>query len=115
MTGVQTCALPISPWCESILGLKVEAVQEKQVSLEWTETSGGWNSPGKSTVVGSHSLLQGIFQTQGLNPGLLYCRQILYRLSLPGSPSSLEPLTKEQQIMVRTPFTIKGWVENMSH
>ena len=28
------------PWCESILGLKVEAVQGKQVSLEWTETSG---------------------------------------------------------------------------
>ena len=29
------------PWCESILGLKVEAVQGKQGSLEWTETSGG--------------------------------------------------------------------------
>ena len=29
------------PWCESILGLKVDAVQGKQVSLEWTETSGG--------------------------------------------------------------------------
>ena len=38
------------PWFESILGLKVEAVQEKQVSLEWTETSKGlweWcNDPG---------------------------------------------------------------------
>ena len=29
------------PWCESILGLKVDAVQGKLVSLEWTETSGG--------------------------------------------------------------------------
>ena len=29
------------PWCESILGLKAEAVQGKEVSLEWTETSGG--------------------------------------------------------------------------
>ena len=29
------------PWCESILGLKVEALQGKQVSLDWTETSGG--------------------------------------------------------------------------
>ena len=29
------------PWCDSILGLKVEAVQGKQVSLEWTETTGG--------------------------------------------------------------------------
>ena len=38
------------PWCESILGLKFEAVQGKQVSLEWTETSGGlwewWHDPG---------------------------------------------------------------------
>ena len=38
------------PRCESILGLKVEAVQGKQVSIEWTETSGGlwewWHDPG---------------------------------------------------------------------
>ena len=40
-----------------------------------------WNSPGKNTGVGCHSLLQGIFLTQGLNPGLLHCRQTLYRLS----------------------------------
>ena len=40
-----------------------------------------WNSPGKNTEVGSHSLLQGIFLTQGLNLGLLHCRQILYHLS----------------------------------
>ena len=40
-----------------------------------------WNSPGKNTGVGSLSLLQGIFTTQGLNPGLLHFRQILYQLS----------------------------------
>ena len=39
-----------------------------------------WNSPGKNTGVGCHSLLQGIFPTQGLNPGLLHCRRILYHL-----------------------------------
>ena len=39
-----------------------------------------WNSPGKNTGVGCHSLLQGIFLTQGSNLGLLHCRQILYRL-----------------------------------
>ena len=44
-----------------------------------------WNSPGKNTGVGCHSLLQGIFPTQGLNPGLLHSRQILYHLSLHGS------------------------------
>ena len=34
------------------------------------------------------SLLQGIFPTQGLNPGLLHCRWILYQLSYQGSPSA---------------------------
>jgi len=36
--------------------------------------------------VGCHALLQEIFLTQGLNPGLLHCRQILYHLSHQGSP-----------------------------
>ena len=40
-----------------------------------------WNSPGQNTGVGSCSLLQGIFPTQGSNPGLLHCRWILYQLS----------------------------------
>ena len=49
------------------------------------EPSGPWNFPGKSTGVGCHFLLQGIFPTQGSNPGLLHCRQTLYRLSHQGS------------------------------
>ena len=48
--GVPTGQSHVPPWCESILGLKVEVVQGKQVSLEWTETSGGlwewWHDPG---------------------------------------------------------------------
>ena len=44
-----------------------------------------WNPPGKNTGVDCHFLLQGIFLTQGLNPGLQCCRQILYRLSHQGS------------------------------
>ena len=43
------------------------------------------DSPGKNTGVGCHPLLQGIFLTQGSNPGLLHCGQILYRLSHQGS------------------------------
>ena len=39
-----------------------------------------WDSPGKNIEVGSHSPLQGIFPTQGLNPGLLNCRWIIYHL-----------------------------------
>ena len=44
-----------------------------------------WNSPGQNTGVGSLFLLQAIFPTWGLNPGLLHCRQILYQLSHKGS------------------------------
>ena len=45
-----------------------------------------WNSPDQNTGVGSLSHLQGIFPTQGANPGLQHCRQILYQLSYQGSP-----------------------------
>ena len=43
-----------------------------------------WNSPGNNTGVGCHPLLQGIFLTQGSNPGLLHCRQTLYHPSHQG-------------------------------
>ena len=49
-----------------------------------------WNSPGQDTGVGSLSLLQGIFPTQGSNPGLLKCRWVLYQLNQEGSPRILE-------------------------
>ena len=41
-----------------------------------------------NTGAGSLSLLQGIFPTQGLNWGLLHCRQVLYQLSYQGSPTT---------------------------
>ena len=44
------------------------------------------DSPGRSTGVGCHSLLQGIFPTQGSNSGLQFCKEILYHLSHQGSP-----------------------------
>ena len=50
-----------------------------------------WNSPGQNTEVGSLSLRQGIFSTQGSNPSLPHCRQNLYQLNHKGSP-----LCKEQ-------------------
>ena len=53
----------------------------------WTVLNSPWNSPGQNTGVSSLPLLQGIFQTQGSNPGHLHCRQILYQLSHQGSPS----------------------------
>ena len=51
------------------------------------------NSPDQITGVGSLSLLQGIFPTQGLSPGLPHCRWILYQLSQQGSPRILEWVT----------------------
>ena len=45
------------------------------------------NALGKHTGVGCCALLQGIFSTQGLNPGPLHCRQILYCLSQKDSPN----------------------------
>ena len=47
--GFPTGLSHVPPWCESILGVKVEAVQGKQVPLKWTDTSGGllewWHNP----------------------------------------------------------------------
>ena len=50
-----------------------------------------WNSPGKNTEVGSYSLVQGIFPTQGWNLHLLHCKQILYHLSQQGSSRTSPP------------------------
>ena len=44
-----------------------------------------WNTQGQNTGVGTHCLFQRIFSTQGSNPGLPHCRQMLYRLSHQGS------------------------------
>ena len=52
-----------------------------------------WNFPGQNTGVGSLSLLQGIFPTQVLHPGLTHCRWIRYQLSHKGSPRILEWVT----------------------
>ena len=50
LRGFPTGLSKVLPWCESILGVKVEAVRGKKVPLEWTETSGGllewWHDPG---------------------------------------------------------------------
>ena len=46
------------------------------------------DSPHKNTGVGCHALLQGIFPTQGSNPGLPHCRKILYQLSYQGKSAA---------------------------
>ena len=56
----------------------------------WTIQSTEFSRPEYWSGLGSHSLLQGIFPTQGSNPGLPHCRQIIYQLSHKGSPRILE-------------------------
>ena len=60
-----------------------------------------WDFPCKNTREGCHSLLQGIFPTQGSNLGLPHCRQTLYRLSHQGSPVKAEGMA--------TPSSVLAW------
>jgi len=69
-----------------------------------------WNSPGRNTGAGSHTLLQEIFLTQGRNPGLLHCRQILYLLSHQGSPIyySGQNMFPQRKHNYGCPFLLQG-------
>ena len=60
-------------------------VKVTQACLATPRTIQSLNSPGQTTGVGCHSLLQGIFPTQGSNPGLSHRRWLLYQLSHQGS------------------------------
>ena len=61
-----------------------------------------WDSLGKNTGVCSHSLFQGIFPTQGLNPDLLHCKWILYQLSHQWSQNVLINLTNYFKRILKT-------------
>ena len=95
-------------FCSSILSQFLIGWWDEQgpgpwIDSEWSESRSvvsdslpphglhsSWNSPGQNTRVGSHSILQEIFPTQGSNPGLLHCRKILYQLSYQGSSQKVE-------------------------
>ena len=76
----------LTDWSEE----NVKVAQSCPTLWEPRDCSSQWNSLDWNTGVGSLSLLQGIFPTQGWNPGHLHCRQILYQLSHKGSPRILE-------------------------
>ena len=65
------------------------------------------NSPGQNTEVSSLCLLQVIFPTQGLNPGLPHCRQLLYQLSHREAPEYWSGLSLLQCI---SPTQELNWV-----
>ena len=58
-----------------------------------------WNFPGKNTEAGCHPFLQGIVPTQGLNPGLLHCRQILYSLNHQGGSLTIKSYSLSDPIV----------------
>ena len=99
--------LPLDPKLDIVIGLQASFTCTKgETTLEKSSESENlsvmcnslwphglyspWNSPGQNAGVGSLSLPQGIFQTQGSNPRLPHCRWVLYQLSHQGSPRILE-------------------------
>ena len=76
-------------WAAIIYGVAQSQTQLKRVSSS------------SSTGVDCHFLLQRIFPTQGSNPGLPHCRQMLYRLSHQGS--CIRVFSNESALRIRWP------------
>ena len=72
--------------CGAVLSRSVVSDSLYPMDCRPPDSSVHGDSLGKNTGAGCHALLQGIFPTQGLNPGLPHCRWILYHLSHQGSP-----------------------------
>ena len=70
----------------SLFSCKVDSFSTPWAVTHHISMESPWDFPGKNAGVGCRFLLQGIFLTQGSNPGLLHCRQTLYRLSYQESP-----------------------------
>ena len=98
-----SCSLKSNRWFEPKLILVLSVSVSCSVmpdslrphGLQPTSLLCPWDFPGKNTGMGCHFLLQGIFPTQGSNPGLLYCRQIL-------SPSELQEKPKLSKLKKTT-------------
>ena len=85
--GVAKSQTRLSDWTELNWMLPVsESCSVMSDSLRSHEVYSPWNSLSQNTGMGSLFLLQGIFPTQGSNPGLPHCKWILYQLSHKGSP-----------------------------
>ena len=82
----QVGSLPLAPPGKPYMQSESESHSAMSDSLQPCGLYSLWNSPGHNTGVGRLPLLQGIFPTQGSNPGLPHCRWILYQLSHRGSP-----------------------------
>ena len=88
----QACSLSLSHLICAVLCLVAQLCPTLHDPMDCSPPSSSVHrdSPGKNTDVGFHALLQEIFPSQGSNPDLPHCRQILYHLSYQGSPRILE-------------------------
>ena len=86
-TGDSTGLGPLHPSTFRKLESESHAVMSDSLQLHGLYSP--WNSPGQNSGVGGLFFLQGIFPTQGSNPDLVYCRQIIYHLSYQGSPNQV--------------------------
>ena len=84
----KNCISIFIPMC--VLSHSVTSISLRPHGLQLPASSVHGDSPDKNTGVGCQALLQEIFPIEGLNPGLLHGRQILYPLSHQGSPRTLE-------------------------
>ena len=89
-TLIHTCTQYINIYTDTCLVVHLCPTLCNPMDCSSPESSVHEESPSKKTGVGCHFFLLGIFPTQGLNLGLLHCRQILYHLSHKGSPRILE-------------------------
>ena len=102
----------------SILWDEMLITQSCLTGIPWpTRLLCPWSSPGKNTGVGCHFLLQGFFPTQGLNLGLLPCRQTLYWLSHLGSPILvyINNILLEFSMPESLPWSLKVWWQWFRH
>ena len=99
------------------LRVKVKVAQVVSDPLRPHERYSPYNSPGQNTGVGSCSLLQGIFPTQGSSPGLPLCRRILYQLRHKGSPSrhgAITPQSMYLTVIVCTYDTVPSTLSDLT-
>ena len=97
---------PLSRWCHLTISSSVVPFSSCPKSFPASGSfpmSQLFARGGQSTGVGRHFLLQGIFPTQELNPGLLHCRQTLYHLSHQGI-SSLNQVAKRLEFQLQHQF-----------
>ena len=100
--------------CSTLLVIESESCSVVSDSLRPRVLYSPWNSPGQNTGVGSLSLLQVIFPTQGSNPGLPHYRRILYQLSCKGSPYS-ENLTLLRLAQIHLILSLNVFLKPYTH